>query len=73
MRFVGKSKIGLFSLKKARFTLKSLGLSSLLEKQILDEPKEINRIAWGPLGLVASAVEEADLVLPFSKMTFLTR
>jgi hypothetical protein len=47
MRFVGKSKIGRFSAKKARFTLKSLGMSKLLEKQILDEWKEINWVIRG--------------------------
>jgi 23S rRNA (pseudouridine1915-N3)-methyltransferase len=48
----------------------SLELSKLLEKQILDGQREINWIIGGPLGLSASVIGRADLVLSFSRMTF---
>jgi 23S rRNA (pseudouridine1915-N3)-methyltransferase len=50
--------------------LDSLELSKLLEKQILEGRREINWIIGGPLGLAPSAMERADIVLSFSKMTF---
>jgi 23S rRNA (pseudouridine1915-N3)-methyltransferase len=50
--------------------LNSLEMSELLEKQILEGRKEINWVIGGSLGLAPSVMEEADLVLSFSKMTF---
>lgn len=50
--------------------LNSLELSKLLEKQILEGRREIDWVIGGPLGLVPSVIENADIVLSFSKMTF---